>query len=80
MWCLQVLQPLQIAKMVVQGYPFFFDMLAVVSCCAEDVGDPPVRQLMAGEGTRANPVKGEHNTLLSSFSAPQEHPAFLQAS
>lgn len=71
--CLQILQPLQCANMLVQAYPFMFDMLAVVSIVAEEAGELPVRQLMAVGGTRVHPIKEEHNPQHSS-SAAQELP------
>ena len=75
---LQIMQPMQCASMVVQAYPFMFDMLAVVSVVAEEAGEQPDRQLMVAEETHASLVKEEPSAQPAS-SVAQERPVLVQA-
>ena len=44
---MQVLQPTQVARLVVQSYPFRPDLLQIMTLIAEDDGEPPIAELLA---------------------------------
>lgn len=43
---MQVLRPVQAANMVVQAFPFHPDLLAVLSCLAEEAGEPTAMDIL----------------------------------
>lgn len=39
--------PMQAANVIVQSYPWAPDILSIMNCLAEDMGDPPAAELLA---------------------------------
>ena len=44
---MQILQPTQIASLIVQSYPFRPDLLQIMTLIAEEDGEPPIAELLA---------------------------------
>ena len=44
---MQVIDPVQAAKLIVQAFPFPPDLLSVISCLVEEAGEPPAGDLLA---------------------------------
>ena len=41
------MEPVQVAKLIVQSYPFPPDLLSVISCLVEEAGEPRAGDLLA---------------------------------
>ncbi len=57
----QVLQPIQGAKLLVQAFPFPADLLSVISTLVEEAGEPAAIELLAARAVAPS---------LSSFQQP----------
>ena len=63
--------PMQAANVIVQSYPWAPDILSIMNCLAEDLGDPPAAELLemgfqaAGSFQAAGGQASEDNDRLS---------------